>query len=75
MVEDEVHFTVDCDMYVNDRNTLFSYIEGRFPHFRHMSSADKFIFPMRFDKLTIAKPIQSYIFTITKKLEEAKLLC
>jgi len=54
MVEDEVHVIVDCAMYVIDRKTLFSYIESRFPHFRHMSSTDTrtFIFLMRFNKQT-----------------------
>jgi len=71
-VEDEAHFLLDCSLYSNDRSILFSFIIGKFPRFESLSSVEKFIFLMRFDRTTLYKHISSYIFNITKKREEAE---
>ena len=46
VIEDEIHFLVDCVMLGDIRKELFSYCNTLLPSFRHKSSEDKFIYIM-----------------------------
>ena len=42
VLEDENHFITVCPMYINDRNSLYSRIISKVPHFEHLNDIGKF---------------------------------
>ena len=66
-LEDEHHFVVECSLYNSERIELYRLITSMFPHFIHLSNADKFTFLMILDKPLILKHVCSYLCTITEK--------
>ncbi len=43
-IEDEKHFMLDCDLYINERQKLFEKIKNKFSHFTHLDENQKILF-------------------------------
>lgn len=46
-IEDEKHFVMNCDLYIDQRDSLFDYCNTLHPDFTNMTNTDKFKFIMQ----------------------------
>ena len=62
ILEDEIHFLIDCEKYKNERELMFNNVNTIFPSFQSISdSRIKFIFLMSQENEHITKIIASNI--------------
>ena len=64
IVEDEIHFLIDCNNYKFQRETAFQAIQNIFPNFNQIinSSKDKFIFLMSQENINVSRILSRFIF-------------
>ena len=51
-VENEIHFIVECDNYIENRNKLYDCAEKINAKFKYFSKDDQFIFLMQTEELS-----------------------
>ena len=63
IVEDEIHFLIDCNNYKFQRETAFQAIQNIFPNFNQIiNSKDKFIFLMSQENINVSRILSRFIF-------------
>ena len=65
--EDEIHFTLDCELYSDLRDHLFTNIDTRFPFFNEFQKQDKFIWLMANVDEGIITLVTKYIYNCFKR--------
>ena len=62
VIEDEVHFLIDCEKYKKERETAFQAINQFFPTFDSIAqSRDKFVFLMSQENMEVTIIIANFI--------------
>ena len=69
-VEDEQHFLLHCNGYVNIRNDLHSLISQTDSHFANLSDYDKMMYLLKLDNDNTCKIIAKYTYLMFQKRKE-----
>ena len=64
-VENEIHFIVECDNYIKNRNKLYDCAEKINAKFKHFSKDDQFLFLMQTEELS--KGVAKYCYESFEK--------
>ena len=64
-VENEIHFIVECDNYIKNRNKLYDCAEKINAIFKHFSKDDQFLFLMQTEELS--KGVAKYCYESFEK--------
>ena len=70
VVEDEIHFLIECQLYSDDRQALFDKISEVDQHFLQMDTREKFVFLLTTDNAQYLSWIGKFIFVSFKKRAE-----
>ena len=63
IIEDEIHFLIDCDKHAYQRESAFQAIQNIVPNFKEITnSKDKFIFLMSQENIKVSRILANFIF-------------
>ena len=66
-LEDEIHFLVDCQMFLDERHVSFTKIREKIPHFLNFNTLCKFTFPLKSTDPQICTWTSKFIYNSFKK--------
>ena len=69
VIEDEIHFLIECPKYNNERIPIFRACNQSSIYFENMTNESKFIFIMTNEDINIMSILGSFIFNCFKKRE------
>ena len=69
VIEDEIHFLIECPKYNNERIPIFRACNQSSIYFENMTNELKFIFIMSNEDINIMSILGSFIFNCLKKRE------
>ena len=62
LVEDEVHFIIDCDAYRNERTQLYESMSKLCSNFIDMNSEQKFVWMLSNEDSIVINEVSKYIY-------------
>ena len=70
IVEDEIHFLVNCGVYSHERKTLFDKAQSKFPNFLNLDDQKKFVMILSCDDSQVLTSVGKFLHLSFLKREE-----
>jgi hypothetical protein len=67
LIEDEVHFMIDCDSYRNERTQLYESLSKLCMNFNNLNSEQKFVWMFSNEDSIVINEVSKYIYTCYNK--------